>query len=250
MLTETQHSRHTTVRERRGTILVLPTAPEKPSVSSRDALLQGLIEFQVDYPVGSVALQYMADMIGTSRERARQLRNRLSQAYVVPPVSRSGKDNLPPQYRKKLDKEVGAVGHKGMTIEEISMDLLVPLSWVEASRRRIALKEKKKLRRQVKAFRRKGSGNARIAATLGTTLARVENVASTLIEEGEIPKMRNRKTQEEYRVLKLLVQALHEQGYGAKGIAAVLYESEITIANILGGLYRKDILQPRNRRST
>lgn len=210
---------------------------------SATKLLEAIEEFQIDYPTGSFSFAEMARSLRISRQRVRQLVEKLGKTHAFPP-KKGGQD---PEYLSELDRKVTGLIQHGRTVKQIAEALQVPPTWVRTSIKRSTSQDRvqraqnqKEFFGTVKQLRNQGNSISKIAKILERPKLKVKYAVKKLTEVGEIQKTRHRKSRSELPVFDAKVRELHAKGLTNLEIAQHLstISTPVTLGHIQASIKR------------
>ena len=170
---------------------------------AREQLLELLQQHRKEHPGVPVSFTQLADALGLSRERVRQLYRQLARQYVLPAVQKPGAGGVGQRTQHKqrilrtvaLARQVKPLRDRGMQQDEIARTLgTSPYSVREAVEylkltgetvAKVASRQTRELETTVRAYRAKGMSLPDIAAATGKSWSGIEHVVKRLAARGE-----------------------------------------------------------------
>ncbi len=232
------------VRKRRpGQHRIPSTRLPRHDAPARDRVLRALMNWQHHHPDEKVSLRLIAEEVGLSRERARQLYRSLRQDFILPHVVGPGeigpdKRNELAMQRAILDEQVRTLRMKALTKIEMRQVLHVSRRALDSAIQRLIAQGKSvpyetmrhgrlassllhsTLDNQVRRLRQEQvMGTGEIAKQLGVSRGIVAGALVRLHRQGEVVRLRRHVSQKEAKVLADRIARLHEAGWTGQRIA-------------------------------
>jgi len=165
-----------------------------------------MIEEMLDrHPLGAVFREDIVKEANVSPQRASEIYNSLNSRYEnFPPSAGNPLKKASEEYQGKLITVVLDRVEQGMDAKKIMEELHIPGSWInfindEKKRKQKKLYEKEKINliARVEELRNQGVGATEISKILKIRMSEAAYYARILRDAGKIPKMRERRNQEQ-----------------------------------------------------
>lgn len=195
---------------------------------ARFALEQVLDRYMAQHPGRPVVLRVLAQEVGVSGERIRQLYHKIAAQKEVPPlIARELKST-----QEEFDQQVKQLTDQGLSVKDISLELKVTGKLVSQAKSRIFHQEVALRTEQVKQLRILGYGNRRISEETGISASTVIGILQRLNRNGENVRLRKKyRTGEEAEAFReqLIQLRLDPRNLSEAQISEIIGESQLVV---------------------
>lgn len=213
----------------------------QPRIISRPAFEQILEDCLRNDPNRTICLANIAKELGISRERTRQLYNKIAKEKDVPIV----KSKKMPVSPEELDQKVEKLTQEGLNSRAISGMLQIRFKEIEHARARNNRLRKERQKNLVRQLRKQGCGNKEIAEKTGISLFNVAGILKHLRNNGEKARLRiKRASEDELSKRDTKVMELRERHFTRIQIADETGLSLHLVGNSIQRLVKNQKIQP------